>query len=97
MKLRANKPAIQPLLNFTPRYSALLPLVWFDKHVVAYDYLNNLQPFYGGSKDHVTADVFAPGDKKSVCHVKGEWNGVMHAKFKSGVTIANEDMNTITL
>ena len=72
-------------------------MVWFDKHVVTYEDLNNLQPFYGGSKDHVTADVFAPGDKKSVCHVKGEWNGVMHAKFKSGVTIANVDMITIAL
>lgn len=44
------------------------------------------QPFYGGKKDQVSAEIFAPGEKKPFCSVKGEWNGVMWAKYTSGVS-----------
>ncbi|XP_064189368.1 oxysterol-binding protein-related protein 9 isoform X5 [Anguilla rostrata] len=42
------------------------------------------KPFYGGRKHRITADIFAPNDKKSFCSIEGEWNGVMYAKWASG-------------
>ncbi|XP_056132373.1 oxysterol-binding protein-related protein 9 isoform X2 [Lampris incognitus] len=42
------------------------------------------KPFYGGKKHRVTADIFAPNDKKPFCSIEGEWNGVMYAKWASG-------------
>uniref|UniRef100_A0AAY4EUT3 Oxysterol-binding protein n=1 Tax=Denticeps clupeoides TaxID=299321 RepID=A0AAY4EUT3_9TELE len=42
------------------------------------------KPFYGGKKHRITAEIFAPNDKKPVCSVEGEWNGVMYAKWPSG-------------
>ena len=54
-----------------------LPQAWFTHH---------LQPFYGGSKDQLTAEIFAPNEKKPFCTVKGAWNGVMIAKYASGVS-----------
>lgn len=42
------------------------------------------KPFYGGKKHRVTAEIFAPNDKKSFYSIEGEWNGVMYAKLASG-------------
>ncbi|KAJ8279648.1 hypothetical protein COCON_G00067140 [Conger conger] len=42
------------------------------------------KPFYGGRKHRITAEIFAPNDKKSFCSIEGEWNGVMYAKWASG-------------
>ncbi|KAG7487797.1 hypothetical protein MATL_G00027290 [Megalops atlanticus] len=42
------------------------------------------KPFYGGKKHRITAEIFAPNDKKSFCSIEGEWNGVMYAKWASG-------------
>uniref|UniRef100_A0A3Q3QZ42 Oxysterol-binding protein n=1 Tax=Monopterus albus TaxID=43700 RepID=A0A3Q3QZ42_MONAL len=44
------------------------------------------KPFYGGKKHRVTAEIFAPNDKKSFCSIEGEWNGVMYAKWATGVS-----------
>uniref|UniRef100_A0A3Q2NXD6 Oxysterol-binding protein n=1 Tax=Fundulus heteroclitus TaxID=8078 RepID=A0A3Q2NXD6_FUNHE len=42
------------------------------------------KPFYGGKKHRVTAEIFAPNDKKSFCSIEGEWNGVMYTKLATG-------------
>ncbi|KAF3690929.1 Oxysterol-binding protein-related protein 9 [Channa argus] len=42
------------------------------------------KPFYGGKKHRVTAEIFAPNDKKSFYSIEGEWNGVMYAKLATG-------------
>ncbi|XP_065167582.1 oxysterol-binding protein-related protein 9 [Atheta coriaria] len=39
------------------------------------------KPFYGNKKHKITADVFAPNDKKPFLSINGEWNGVMEAKW----------------
>nr|XP_018903713.1 PREDICTED: oxysterol-binding protein-related protein 9 [Bemisia tabaci] len=39
------------------------------------------KPFYGGKKHRVTADVFAPNDKKPFLSINGVWNGLMEAKW----------------
>ena len=40
-----------------------------------------LQPFYGGKKHKISAEVFSPGEKKPFLTVEGEWNGIMTAKW----------------
>ncbi|XP_028260209.1 oxysterol-binding protein-related protein 9 isoform X3 [Parambassis ranga] len=42
------------------------------------------KPFYGGKKHRITAEIFAPNDKRSFCSIEGEWNGVMYAKWATG-------------
>uniref|UniRef100_A0A8C1A5Y6 Oxysterol-binding protein n=2 Tax=Cyprinus carpio TaxID=7962 RepID=A0A8C1A5Y6_CYPCA len=42
------------------------------------------KPFYGGKTHRITAEIFAPNDKKSFCSIEGEWNGVMYAKWATG-------------
>ncbi|XP_044532397.1 oxysterol-binding protein-related protein 9 isoform X4 [Gracilinanus agilis] len=42
------------------------------------------KPFYGGKKHRITAEIFPPNDKKSLCSIEGEWNGVMYAKYATG-------------
>jgi len=39
------------------------------------------KPFYGGKKNRMTAEVFAPNQKKAFMTINGEWNGVMYSKF----------------
>lgn len=39
------------------------------------------KPFYGGKRNRITAEVFAPNQKKPILSVSGEWNGIMYAKF----------------
>lgn len=46
------------------------------------------QPFYGGKKHRITAEILAPNEKKSFCNIEGEWNGVMYAKYNTGVSEA---------
>ncbi|XP_047230731.1 oxysterol-binding protein-related protein 9 isoform X2 [Girardinichthys multiradiatus] len=46
------------------------------------------KPFYGGKKHRITAEIFAPNDKKSFCSIEGEWNGVMYAKLATGENMA---------
>ncbi|NXC15783.1 OSBL9 protein, partial [Corythaeola cristata] len=43
------------------------------------------KPFYGGKKHRITAEIFSPNDKKPFCSIEGEWNGVMYAKYTTGV------------
>lgn len=43
------------------------------------------KPFYGGKKNRVSAEVFAPMEKKSFVTIQGEWNGAMEAKWADGV------------
>ncbi|XP_013405008.1 oxysterol-binding protein-related protein 9 isoform X7 [Lingula anatina] len=42
------------------------------------------KPFYGGKKHQVAAAIFAPNDKKPICTIDGEWNGVMWAQYNTG-------------
>uniref|UniRef100_A0A3B5ASM5 Oxysterol-binding protein n=1 Tax=Stegastes partitus TaxID=144197 RepID=A0A3B5ASM5_9TELE len=42
------------------------------------------KPFYGGKKHRITAEIFAPNDRRSFCSIEGEWNGVMYAKWATG-------------
>uniref|UniRef100_A0A671P5A7 Oxysterol-binding protein n=1 Tax=Sinocyclocheilus anshuiensis TaxID=1608454 RepID=A0A671P5A7_9TELE len=42
------------------------------------------KPFYGGKKHRITAEIFAPNDKKSFYSIEGEWNGVMYSKWATG-------------
>jgi oxysterol-binding protein-related protein 9/10/11 len=43
------------------------------------------KPFYGGKKNRVSAEIFAPMEKKSFVTIQGEWNGAMEAKWADGV------------
>uniref|UniRef100_A0A8C5RV55 Oxysterol binding protein like 9 n=1 Tax=Laticauda laticaudata TaxID=8630 RepID=A0A8C5RV55_LATLA len=45
------------------------------------------KPFYGGKKHKVTAEIFSPNDKKSICSIEGEWNGTMYAKYATGENV----------
>ncbi|XP_063795616.1 oxysterol-binding protein-related protein 9 isoform X2 [Pseudophryne corroboree] len=56
------------------------------------------KPFYGGKKHRITAEIYSPNDKKSLCSVEGEWNGVMYAKYANGenaVFIDTKKMPTV--
>ena len=59
--------------------------------------LHIFQPFYGGKKHHITAQVFDPGQKKPIVTIEGEWNGVMYAKHSSGVSSSSSKMFTSIL
>lgn len=39
------------------------------------------KPFYGGKRNKITAEVYAPNEKKSFLSVTGEWSGLMESKF----------------
>lgn len=39
------------------------------------------KPFYGGKRNRITAEVYAPNEKKSFLSVNGEWSGAMEAKW----------------
>lgn len=38
------------------------------------------KPFYGGKRNRISAEVYAPNEKKSFLSVSGEWSGLMEAK-----------------
>ncbi|XP_055858822.1 oxysterol-binding protein-related protein 9 isoform X3 [Episyrphus balteatus] len=39
------------------------------------------KPFYGGKRNKVTAEVYAPNEKKPFVSIAGEWSGLMEAKW----------------
>ena len=48
----------------------------------AFFFLSFLQPFYGGKRHRINAEVFGPPPtKKLIVSITGEWNGVMTAKW----------------
>uniref|UniRef100_A0A672K8U2 Oxysterol-binding protein n=1 Tax=Sinocyclocheilus grahami TaxID=75366 RepID=A0A672K8U2_SINGR len=53
------------------------------------------KPFYGGKKHRITAEIFAPNDKKSFYSIEGEWNGVMYSKWATGVNPLSASVATI--
>lgn len=42
------------------------------------------KPFYGGKRNRITAEVYAPNEKKSFLSITGEWSGSMEAKYNDG-------------
>lgn len=38
-------------------------------------------PFYGGKRNKIKCEVYAPSEKKSFLSIWGEWNGLMEAKY----------------
>lgn len=42
------------------------------------------KPFYGGKRNKITAEVYAPNEKKSFMSIAGEWSGCMEAKYNDG-------------
>lgn len=42
------------------------------------------KPFYGGKRNRITAEVYAPNEKKSFLSISGEWSGLMEAKYNDG-------------
>lgn len=41
------------------------------------------KPFYGGKRNKISAEVYAPNEKKSFMTVTGEWSGLMEAKMNN--------------
>uniref|UniRef100_A0A0A1WYD5 Oxysterol-binding protein n=1 Tax=Zeugodacus cucurbitae TaxID=28588 RepID=A0A0A1WYD5_ZEUCU len=39
------------------------------------------KPFYGGKRNKVTAEIYAPNEKKPFASIAGEWSGLMEAKW----------------
>ncbi|KAH8327327.1 hypothetical protein KR074_010199, partial [Drosophila pseudoananassae] len=39
------------------------------------------KPFYGGKRNKVTTEVYAPSEKKPFVSIAGEWSGLMEAKW----------------
>lgn len=42
------------------------------------------KPFYGGKRNKITAEVYAPNEKKSFLSIWGEWSGSMEARYNDG-------------
>lgn len=38
------------------------------------------KPFYGGKRNKVSAELYAPNEKKSFLSIAGEWSGLMEVK-----------------
>uniref|UniRef100_A0A0A9XLA1 Oxysterol-binding protein n=1 Tax=Lygus hesperus TaxID=30085 RepID=A0A0A9XLA1_LYGHE len=55
------------------------------------------KPFYGGKKNRITGEVFAPNEKKPFLSIAGEWNGSMEAKWADGRTELFADVNKLTI
>ncbi|XP_054706374.1 oxysterol-binding protein-related protein 9-like [Uloborus diversus] len=55
------------------------------------------RPIYGGRKHRITAQMFAPSEKKPFVTVTGEWNGIMEAKWSTGETEVFVDTRTIPI
>ncbi|XP_039276085.1 oxysterol-binding protein-related protein 9 [Nilaparvata lugens] len=55
------------------------------------------KPFYGGKKHRITADVFAPNEKKPFLAIAGEWNGQMEAKWADGRTEQFIDVDQLSV
>ncbi|XP_067632977.1 oxysterol-binding protein-related protein 9 isoform X3 [Eurosta solidaginis] len=39
------------------------------------------KPFYGGKRNKVTAEIYAPNERKPFVSIAGEWSGLMEAKW----------------
>ena len=50
----------------------------------AVDFLT--KPFYGGKKHKIAGSIYAPNEKKPFCTLDGEWNGIVWAKYDTGVS-----------
>ncbi|XP_019936748.1 oxysterol-binding protein-related protein 9 isoform X3 [Paralichthys olivaceus] len=83
------------ILNFPNGYGrSILTVPWVElggecniscsKSGYSANIVFHTKPFYGGKKHRITAEIFAPNDKKSYCSIEGEWNGVMYAKWATG-------------
>ncbi|XP_061540802.1 oxysterol-binding protein-related protein 9 isoform X3 [Phycodurus eques] len=83
------------ILNFPNGYGrSILTVPWVElggecniscsKSGYSANIVFHTKPFYGGKKHRITAEIFAPNDKKSFCSIEGEWNGVMFAKWATG-------------
>ncbi|PVD23588.1 hypothetical protein C0Q70_16860 [Pomacea canaliculata] len=55
------------------------------------------KPFYGGKKNRVTSQIFEPNEKKPFVTIEGEWNGVMYAKYISGMNETFVDTSRIAI
>uniref|UniRef100_H2YQU4 Oxysterol-binding protein n=1 Tax=Ciona savignyi TaxID=51511 RepID=H2YQU4_CIOSA len=55
------------------------------------------KPFYGGKAHRISAEIFAPNEKKPLCTVEGDWNDHMFIKYTSGVSWNAEDITRIQL
>lgn len=42
------------------------------------------KPFYGGKRNRIQGEIYAPNEKKSFLSVYGEWSGLMEAKWNDG-------------
>uniref|UniRef100_A0AAQ5Y5I6 Oxysterol-binding protein n=1 Tax=Amphiprion ocellaris TaxID=80972 RepID=A0AAQ5Y5I6_AMPOC len=83
------------ILNFPNGYGrSILTVPWVElggecniscsKSGYSANIVFHTKPFYGGKKHRITAEIFAPNDRRSFCSIEGEWNGVMYAKWATG-------------
>lgn len=42
------------------------------------------KPFYGGKRNKIQGEIYAPNEKKSFLSIYGEWSGLMEAKWNDG-------------
>lgn len=42
------------------------------------------KPFYGGKRNKIQGEIYAPNEKKSFVSIYGEWSGLMEAKWNDG-------------
>ena len=58
------------------------------------------KPFYGGKKNRIQGEIYAPNEKKSFLSIYGEWSGLMEAKYNDGSKAKPEvfvDVNRIPI
>lgn len=56
------------------------------------------KPFYGGKRNKVTAEIYAPSEKKPFVSIAGEWTGLMEAKWHDkNTTEVFVDVNRIPI
>lgn len=58
------------------------------------------KPFYGGKRNRIQAEIYAPNDRKSFLTIQGEWSGLMESKWNDGSKAGPEvfvDVNRIPI
>lgn len=58
------------------------------------------KPFYGGKRNRIQGEIYAPNEKKSFLSIYGEWSGLMEAKYNDGTKTKPEvfvDVNRIPI
>lgn len=58
------------------------------------------KPFYGGKRNKIQGEIYAPNEKKSFLSIYGEWSGLMEAKWNDGTKNKAEvfvDVNRIPI